>query len=265
MDLLTCMSNLQSVDSTHNLKEASQLLYIDQSTLSKRISRIETHFNSQLISKNEGENTLTDSGHVIVEASKKINALLEELQFELEEITTGTIATSTEHYLRTSLIHIEKERILIENDIDQLIETFNTSDISCLIIEDLYEEKINFSKKTIFSENQLEIVTGRPIETKTIALEHLNNCELIMHQHASYSQTMNLYIKKMQAAGALKADIPITHVSDMQVLLVDLLLNPNKVFLINPGIIIPGYLENKLFKTKVRLPYGSITTYKYFK
>lgn len=265
MDILTCMENLNVVKSTQNLKEASQELFIEQSTLSKRISRIENHFNTQLVNKEEGVNRLTTSGEVIANASIEIQSLIAELNFELEHLANGTIATTTEHYLRSSLIHLDSKRLFVENKVDKLIEEFNQSDISCLIIEELYEDDIKFSKKVIFSEEQLTVVSSHAFDTRTIDLCKLNDFEVLINPHASYSHVMQRYIRLNQKKGLLNPDLVLTEVSNTQTLLVDLLLNPHKVFIFRSGIIVPNYLENKLHKCKISLPHGKIKTYKYFK
>ncbi len=265
MDILTCMENLSAIRATQNLKEASQQLYIEQSTLSKRVTRIENYFNTQIVTKECGHNNLTPSGEIIVEASERIQKLLNDLDFELEHLTNGTIGTTTQHYLRTSLIHLNNEKLVVKNDINELIDSYNNGDVSCLVIEDVYEDQIEYSKKEIFSEDQVAIVTGHQINRKTIDISELNNYEIVMHEHTSYSKCMEKYIERNQELNLIKDDLVIHHISNMQIILVDLLLNPNKAFIITPGIIIPGYLNNKLFKTKIAKPHGQLNTYKYFK
>lgn len=265
MDLIQSMENLRSVQATQNLKEASQLLFIEQSTLSKRIRGIESHFNAQLVNKDEGPNRLTPSGELVCAASIEIQDLITELELELEHLSTGTIATTTEHYLRTSLVHLDYDRLYVENNIDQLIKTYNESTISCLIIEELYEDLIEFQKKVIFSEDKIMVITSDKLPDNAIDLAKLNEYDILLHSHASYSQSMLKYIKKMQKEGELDPDLSISYVSNMQVLLVDLLLNPHKIFIYTPGIIIPSYLNDKLNITKIAGNDGTLKTYKYFK
>ncbi len=265
MDILTCMENLTAIKETQNLKEASQQLFIEQSTLSKRIARIENHFNTQIVSKDCGQNHITASGEIIIEASQKIQDLLQDLDFELEHLSSGTIATTTDHYLRTSLVHLNNDKLLVKNNVEELIESYNNDEVSCLVIENLYEDRFEYTKKELFSEDQIAIVTGYFINRKTINIKELNEYEIIMHEHTSYSQCMREYIAKYQHEGILNKDLVVHNISNMQIILVELLLNPNKAFIITPGVFIPEYLNNKLFKTKIARPNGQIDTYKYFK
>ncbi len=265
MDLLTCMGNLEVLAKTKNFKKASQLLFIEQSTLSKRIHKIEKHYETEFITKEHNEVFLTRDGKEALRVYHKIQACLNDIDFEIDKFKHQSIGTTVEHYINSSLIHNNQIDLVIKNNHDDILKCYNDDELSCLIIEDLYENQFKFKSKSPFSVSSVYLVSSKKFKVSSLSLNELENYTILIHAYSSYGQTLLTYINKLKAENKLNRDTKIKLYKSIQEIYVDLIQDKSKVFIVTSGIIIPSFLNNKLYRTPIERPIGQIKINKYFR
>ncbi len=264
MDLLTCMGNLEVIAKTKNFKKASQLLFIEQSTLSKRIHKIEKHYDTEFIRKEHNEVFLTREGKEALRVYHKTQKCLADIDFEIDKFKHQSIGTTVEHYINSSLIHNSQINLIIKNSHDDILECYNQGELSCLIIEDLYEDQFKYKSKSPFSISSIYLVSSNVFKASSLSLEELKDYTILVHAYSSYGQTLLTYLNKLKAENKLHRDTQIRLYKSIQEIYVDLIQDKSKVFIVTSGIIIPSFLNNKLHRTPIERPIGQIKINKYF-
>lgn len=265
MDLLTCMGNLEVIAKTKNFKKASQLLFIEQSTLSKRIHKLEKHYETAFIRKEHNEVYLTREGKEALRVYHKIQKCLNDIDFELDKFKHQSIGTTVEHYINSSLIHNNQIDLVIKNNHDDILKCYNNGDLSCLIIEDLYEDQFQYKSKSPFSISSIYLVSSKKFKVSSLSIAELKDYTILIHAYSSYGQTLLTYLNKLKAENKLHHDTKIMLYKSIQEIYVDLIQDQSKVFIVTSGIIIPNFLNNKLYRIPIERPIGQIKINKYFK
>ena len=76
---------------THNITKASQLLYLSQPTLTKRLQQIESEFNAELFVRHSKGITFTPKGLLLVDKAKQLLNEYEEIKDRLESFSSADV------------------------------------------------------------------------------------------------------------------------------------------------------------------------------
>lgn len=82
---------LRILSETHNITKASQILYLSQPTLTKRLQQIESEFNAELFVRHSKGITFTPKGLLLADKAKQILNEYEEIKDRLEGFSSADV------------------------------------------------------------------------------------------------------------------------------------------------------------------------------
>lgn len=197
-----------------NYLEASELLFISQSSLSKHIKALERELGVSLFERTTRSVHLSEYGETFLEYAKKIvnlqyqytTALINQSNNFQHTITIGSIPIMAPYNITDAIMEFKKENInfavnLVEDDSSQLKEQLRNGTCELAFIRDNDEREPEFSKLPYTTDNLAAILPKDHLyaKEKFLTLEQLQHEDFLLLQPGSV--LYNLSVKICNDAG----------------------------------------------------------------
>lgn len=197
-----------------NYLEASELLFISQSSLSKHIKSLERELGVSLFERTTRSVHLSEYGETFLEYAKKIvnlqyqytTALINQSNSFQHTITIGSIPIMAPYNITDAIMEFKKENTnfavnLVEDDSSQLKEQLRSGTCELAFIRDNDEREPEFSKLPYTTDNLAAILPkNHPYaKEKYLTLEQLQHEDFLLLQPGSV--LYNLSVKICNDAG----------------------------------------------------------------
>ncbi|MDQ0361993.1 LysR family transcriptional regulator [Breznakia pachnodae] len=197
-----------------NYLEASELLFISQSSLSKHIKSLERELGVSLFERTTRSVHLSEYGETFLEYAKKIvnlqyqytTALINQSNSFQHTITIGSIPIMAPYNITDAIMEFKKENTnfavnLVEDDSSQLKEQLRNGTCELAFIRDNDEREPEFSKLPYTTDNLAAILPkNHPYaKEKYLTLEQLQHEDFLLLQPGSV--LYNLSVKICNDAG----------------------------------------------------------------
>ncbi len=191
------LTTFVAISDAGSISKASEALFVDQSSISRRIRQLELELNVTLFERSSKGVKLTSSGTIFYEFAQKfivdLSILSEKLDPTaggLESIRIGTFDSITSsiypHFFGNEIQHLKQ--VLISNDTSRLIESYNDRLLDAIIVDTDFESEIisPANRVSLFSEpyyvvyslqNKNEIL----FENSIISAEMLKKMEIFLY------------------------------------------------------------------------------------
>lgn len=190
------LSTFLTISDLGSISKASDELYIDQSSISRRIRQLENELNTTLFTRSNKGVELTESGKILFDFSKKLSFDLSVLSQRLSPTDTnlkalriGTFDSIISHaypeFFGREFLHLKQ--LLISNDTSKLIEAYNNRSLDAIIVDTDFEDEILLSQRiSLFSEPHYVLYSiNNPnnvfLENTIITGEMLKNMEIFLY------------------------------------------------------------------------------------
>lgn len=176
---------------TRNFWEASELLFMNESTLSKHIKKLENELQVPLFARNTRKVSLTSYGECLIPYARNIVAedarfhekLAEQIHAESENLILGVIPSMVQYRITDILvnfrkIHPEKTVQILEGDTNDLIEALIHRKCSMAFLRESYLHPIDSElfEKIPYTKDQLCILL--PADHPKAGMESISLKEL---------------------------------------------------------------------------------------
>lgn len=171
---------IEMLHSTQSITKTAELLYMSQSSLTKRIQTIEEELGITLLVRTHQGSAFTIEGERIVEKSKQVLAAIQSVKDEVSAIKTGDrghLRLGVPYsYVRHVLPSILKQFVSIYPNVDIEVFTLPSQDlIKCVengtidVCFARYNAEESPLRRILFSEEQACVVYNKPIDLKNLA------------------------------------------------------------------------------------------------
>ncbi|MDR0200180.1 MAG: LysR family transcriptional regulator [Streptococcaceae bacterium] len=152
------LTTFLTINETGSISKASEVLYVDQSSISRRIRQLEDELKVTLFERSSKGVELTHSGKVLQNFAKRFLLDLKQLsqqlsseEIKLENTRIGTYDSITSNiYPRFFGKQLKNfQEVLISNDTSKLITNFNDGNLDAIIVDGEFEGEIISSANNI--------------------------------------------------------------------------------------------------------------------
>ena len=202
---------------TRNFWEASELLFMNESTLSKHIKKLENELQVPLFARNTRKVALTSYGECLIPYARNIveedshfrEKLAEQIHAESENLILGVIPSMVQYRITDILvnfrkIHPEKTVQILEGDTNDLIEALIHRKCSMAFLRESYLHPIDSElfEKIPYTKDQLCILlpADHPKATqKNLSLKDLASEDFVVLDHGTLLN--QLFLSLCQKSG----------------------------------------------------------------
>lgn len=247
MDILVMFKSLATVERKRNFREASEELLIDQSTLNKRIKRLEAYYNTPLVIRNGKDINITTSGRAILYKYREIEKILNRVENQIIGDQEYQIATTTDIILNSNIKEKIDCNIHVSNDYEQLIKDFNCGHYREILLEDKFKDLINYQQKELFMTIQVGIMGNKSIPNELTMVELLSNYQLVGNEYDPFSKLIAYHIKE-----ELNMEYQFNACSCMQEVIASVINSDDCVCIIPSVLVLPERLKVKIKTIKIK-------------
>lgn len=210
-----------TVSDCGSINKASEQLFIDQSSISRKIKQLEQEIGSELFERTSKGVTLSAGGNLVYQFSRQLLIDFEKLSYSLEQINSNLSALRVGTYDSVSS-HIYPEffgkamstlkNVVITNNSDQLIKEFNNNELDAVLIDSEFSLQLlgDFQETQLFDEPfyavySLSNVQSSILENSLITAEDLKKLDILL-----YPKSCPIH-KKITSTYTKQSDLPTIH------------------------------------------------------
>lgn len=246
MDLLMMFKSLEAVERRRNFRLASQELLIDQSTLNKRIKRLEEYYKTKLVIRNGKDINITTAAKAILYKYSEIEKILTRVENEIMVHEDYQIATTTDIILNSTISEHINHNIHVSNDHKQIIKDFNAGFYREIILENRFSSQIEFKQKELFTTIEVGILGSKSLPDQISIKELLYDYQLIGNEYDKFAEQIACYLKE-----ALNIEYTYKSCSCMQEVIAHVINNDNSLCIVPSLLVLPERLKLKVKSIKV--------------
>ncbi len=196
MDLLVMYKSLETIDRRRSFRLASEELVVDQSTLNKRIKRLEAHYNTELVIRNGKKINMTIAAKSILFKYREIQEILNKVESEIMKLEDYQIATTSDVLLNTPLSEHINDNLHICDDYQELIDGFNNGKYREILVEKRFEDLINYEHKEQYAIIEAGVIGSLDIPNELLIDELIEDCNLIGNRYDPFARIASFYLKE---------------------------------------------------------------------
>ncbi len=246
MDLLVMFKSLETIDRRRNYRLASEELLIDQSTLNKRIKRLEAYYNAELVIRSGQSVNVTTAGKTILYKYREIEEVLRNAENEILSIDNYLIGTTTDIMLNSTISDYVNNNIHVSNDFLQLIKDFNSGLYREIILESRFDKQIDYKQKELFTTIQIGVLGNLNIPDEITVEELFSTYKLLGNSNDPYSQILAFQIKE-----EFGVTYEYTAYSCMQEVLEKVINTEGALCIVPSVLVLPERLKAKMKSVKI--------------
>ncbi|WP_407350786.1 LysR family transcriptional regulator [Lactococcus garvieae] len=220
-----------AVSDFHSINKAAEKLYVDQSSISRRIRQLEQETSISLFDRSSKGVELTDAGLAFYQFAKKVLKSLRELDESLQKneaslsnIRLGTFDSITSHiypdFFGRELNNFKE--IKISNDTEKLISDFNHHNLDALIVDSEFANELTdeYLQITLFSESfyivySLNNSNKELLSSTTITAEDLADLDVLLYPSSCpiHRKILSAYDKERKKPNIRQIDFATSAIS----------------------------------------------------
>lgn len=171
----------------NSFSRAGNYLFMDQSTVSKKINQLEQFFGQQFFSRSTHGVNLTPVGQQFYQKAQRLLSDFDELQrpttIDLSAIRVGMLDNISAYHFAPKIVKIisQLNKLVIAIKGRELIDQFNDGQLDAIVInhESAGHVTGDFQEKVLFSE-PFGVLTSKKISSSSLELADLANDQILI-------------------------------------------------------------------------------------
>ncbi len=248
MDLLVMFKSLDTLERRRSFRLASEELIVDQSTLNKRIKRLEAYYNTELVIRNGNKINMTTAAKSILYKYREIQEILTDVETKIMQLENYQIATSSDILIHTEISEHLNDNVHVCDDYDELIKRFNDGTYREILVENRFDEQINYGHKELFTTIETAVIGSLNLPDELSIDELIKNCQLIGNRYDPFARTASYYLKELKDFDYEKEAILV---DCQQEVLYEIMNNENYICIVPTVLILNDRLRTKVKTIKI--------------
>ncbi len=246
MDIIVLLKSLEAVDRKRNYKQASEELLVDQSTLNKRIKRLEKYYDIDLVVRSGNRVSITTAGKTILYKYQEIKKINNDFEHFIRRNKKLNIATVSDIYLNSELVNNTADNIIIKDDYQQLITEFNNNKFDILLIDDKFSKLINYDSKEPYTSLDIGVLGSIDVADEITISDALEKYKFASSKFDPFNQIINFHFQN-----ELGFNYQFFECDSIQDVISYLIKNKNSLFIVANPLIIPERLKTKIKNIRI--------------
>lgn len=246
MDVIVLLKSLEVVERKRNYKHASEELLVDQSTLNKRIKRLEKYYDIDLVVRSGNRVSITTAGKTILYKYKEIKKINNDFEHFIRRNKKLNIATISDIYLNSEIVNNTADNIVIEDDYKKLIADFNNNKFDILLIDNKFDELINYDSKEPYTSLEIGVLGSSDVADEIPIKEALEKYTFVSSKFDPFNQIINFHFQH-----EIGVDYEFFECDSIQDVISYLIKNKNSLFIVSNPVIIPDRLKTKIKNIRI--------------
>ncbi len=195
MDFLVMFKSLETIERRRSFRLASEELLVDQSTLNKRIKRLEQYYDTELVRREGKDIIITTQAKAMLYKYKEIESILRRVENEIMQIESYQIATTGDILLSTTISEHINKNIHVSNDYFQIISDFNDGLYREIILEDKFNDLIKYNQRELFTSIELGIIASSNIPLSITSEELFEKYHFVGNKNDPFNQALKYHFE----------------------------------------------------------------------
>lgn len=187
-----------------NFSKAGNYLYLDQSTVSKKVGQLEQAFHQQLFRRSTHGVSLTPAGQVFRQKAQRVlndfAKLTGPVKTDLTDLRLGMLDNISAYHFAQSLSHLisQLKRVVIDNQAQDLVAQFNDGALDAIVVNHQSAQKISgdFYEKSLFAES-FGVLASQSLPADPLSMADLSHRKILLApRYCPVSRELNRRLPK---------------------------------------------------------------------